>query len=182
MNQSLRALKEKVFLKNNAVQTYFGIVNKQLDIFTMRYRMFGAVWNIQNGFRYINGYWFSDNKNDLINYINCGQWKNLVNQVDQIADVYQVIREEQEKGLWEKRIKLPNNTNYQENWKGKKAGWYIIKSCKHFPCSMTCIQKTNNSLWIEHIGISESENDIKKFINLINLEHNVHLISDEYST
>jgi hypothetical protein len=105
----------------------------------MRYRMFGAVWQIHNGYRYIIGYWFSDNKNDLINYINCGKWEHLINQVEQISDVYQVIREEQERGLWEKRIKLPNNTNYQENWKEKKHGWYIIKSCKHFPCSMTCI-------------------------------------------
>ena len=181
MKKPLWTLKEKVSLKNNSVPTYFGIGNKHLDIITMRYRMFAAVWQIHNSYRYIIGYWFSDNKNDLINYINCGQWANLINQVEQISDVYQAIREEQERELWEKRIKLPNNTNYQDNWKEKKPGWYIIKSCKNFPCSMTCIQKIKYSLWIEHVCICESENDIKKFINLINLEHNVHLISDDYS-
>jgi hypothetical protein len=169
----------KTFYKNNSIPTYFGIGNKHLDVNTMCYRVFGAVWQLHNGYRYIIGYWFGDNKKDIVNSINCGGWANLVNQEGQIDDVYQVIREKQERELWKKRIKLPNNIN-QENWNGKKTGWYIIRSCKNYPCTMTCIQKTKHSIWIKHVCVCESNNDLKKFLNLINLEHNIKLFPDEF--
>jgi hypothetical protein len=142
----------------------------------MRYRLFGAVWQFHNGYRYIISYWFGDNKNEITKIINCEGWSNLLNHEEELNDVYHVIREKQEKELWKKRYKLPNNIKHQENWQGKKTGWYLIRSCKHFPCTLTCINKTKNSIWIEHVCVCESNNDIKKFLNLINLEHNIHLI------
>lgn len=103
--------------KNCSIPTYFGIGIKYLDINALTYRMFGAVWQLHNGYRYIIGYWFGDNKKDLISHINCEEWTNLINQDGQIQDVYQAIREEQEREFWEKRFKLSNKINYQENWK-----------------------------------------------------------------
>lgn len=76
---SLQKLIGKFQLRIGSVQTFFGIGKKQLDT-TMRYRNFGAVWQIKNGYRYILGYWFCDNENDSIKNINGGQWANLINQ------------------------------------------------------------------------------------------------------
>ncbi|MGG3471377.1 hypothetical protein ABES02_28385 [Neobacillus pocheonensis] len=170
----------KKYYQNKSTPTYFGIGNDYLDVITMRYRVFGAVWQLHNGYRYIIGYWFGDNKKDILNFINCGRWAKLVDQEGQIEEVYHMVREKQEKELWKKRIKLPNNIKHQENWIEKKTGWYIIKSYNHFPCTLTCIQKTKYNIWIEHICVCESNNDIKKLLNLINLEHNIKLIPDEF--
>ncbi len=67
-------------------------------------------------------------------------------------------------------------TNGLENWIGKQPGWYVIKSSKYFPCTITCVQKTRHTVWIEHVGICETQNDMKRLINIINLEHNIHLM------
>jgi hypothetical protein len=88
----------------------------------MRYRLVGAVWQFHNGYRYIIGYWFGDNKNEITKIINCEGWSNLLNREEELNDVYHVIREKQEKELWKNRYKLPNNIKHQENWQGKKTG------------------------------------------------------------
>lgn len=65
--------------------------------------------------------------------------------------------------------------NFKKPWKDWKKGWYILKSESKFPCILTCIQKKRYAIWIEHVHVCESESDIKKFINLINNEHNIFL-------
>ncbi len=178
---SLRKFKEKFQLRKDSVQTFFGIGNNQLDITTMCYRQFGAVWQIKNGYTHIIGYWFCDNENDLIKNINSGQWANLINQGERISDVYQAIRKEQEKELWEVNVKLPKKIMSQDNWREQKPGFYIVKSSEHFPCSLTCFIKTKNSLRIKHIFICESQNDISKGIDLINIQHNITLSLNNFS-
>lgn len=174
-----KALKLKMFYQNNLSPTYFGISDLQLDIETMRYRMFGAKWKFHNGYRYILEYWFGDDQTELINNVNNSNLKNHIHKNEQISEVYQAIRVESEKRLWNKRIKLSNHFHQNEKWENRKPGWYITKSDNSFPCTITCFQKIKNSIWIEHICICENLNDIKKYINLINFEHNVSLKIEE---
>jgi hypothetical protein len=104
--------------------------------------------------------------------INSKKWTNLLRADEQISEVYEVIRKEQEKIIWNTRMEL---TNSLEKWVGEQPGWYIIISSKNFPCTITCLQKTGQTVWIEHVGVCETQNDMKKLINIINIEHNIHL-------
>ncbi|WP_088068185.1 hypothetical protein [Gottfriedia luciferensis] len=179
MIKFLRNLVLKFFLKLNSSPTFLGISNHQLDIDTMTYRFFGAVWKFQNGYRYIIGYWFAESKEELMNIIETGHGKKLIKQNEQINEVYFTIREKQELELWQKRIKLSNKVVNQAYWRRKKTGWYLIKSNKNFPCLITCFQKTNKDIWIKHIAICEFDYDLKRIINLINLENGIQLNPEE---
>ncbi len=65
---------------------------------TMRYRIFGAVWKPVDGTRYILGYWFADNENDIHYALlrKAGFFAPIKSQKGEIDQIYQDIREEQE--------------------------------------------------------------------------------------
>ena len=48
-------------------QLYFGTQPGCLDIFTLRYRWFGAVWKYEGNHQIVLGFWFGDNKRALLN-------------------------------------------------------------------------------------------------------------------
>jgi hypothetical protein len=77
------------------------------------------------------------------------------------------------------RRKLPFLSFVKKPWKDLRTGWVVLRSSSNFPCILTCLQKKRYSIWIEHVHVCEKENDIKKFLNLINIEHNIHLKSGE---
>jgi hypothetical protein len=58
---NLRTLIHRNVFKKS-IPIYYGIGFKHLDIQTLQYKMFAAVWENMNGYRYIIGYWFGDNK------------------------------------------------------------------------------------------------------------------------
>lgn len=125
------------------------------------------------------GYWFAESEEELLNILETENWRDLTKQNEQINEVYLIIRKEQESNLWKKRIKLSNKKINQEYWIRKKPGWYLIKSSKDFPCLITCFQKTSNEIWIKHIAICEFDYELKRFTNLVNLEHGIQLNTDE---
>ncbi len=43
---------------------------------------------------------------------------------------------------------------------------------------LTCVQKKQFSIWIEHIHVCETEEDISTFLNLVNREHSIELITE----
>lgn len=68
--------------------------------------MFAAAFEVFNGYRYIIGYWFGDNKGYLMGEINSKKWTNLLPADEQISEVYELIRKEQEKIIRNIRMKL----------------------------------------------------------------------------
>lgn len=50
-----------------------------------------------------------------------------------------------------------------------------IKIKHHFSLHPYLYSKKRYCILIEHIQVCETQNDIIKFLNLINVEHNIHL-------
>jgi hypothetical protein len=168
-----------VFSKRN-VSTYFGIKDGFLDMHTMKYRIFGAVWKSVDGRKYILGYWFRDKESEILWAIKDAGFTDLLkSQKNEINEIYQSIRMEQDKENWSKRSRLHFLSFMKKPWKDLKEGWYVIKSSSYFPCILTCIQKKRYSVWIENIQVCENKNDAIKFINLINTEHNIQLTAKD---
>ncbi|WP_307414297.1 hypothetical protein [Neobacillus ginsengisoli] len=164
---------------DNTLPTYFGLNSGYLDIQTMRYRIFGVVWKIVDDTRYILGYWFTDNENDIHHAIQKAGFSDPIkSQKGEIDQLYQAIRAEQDKENWSKRRRLHFLLNMRKPWNELTEGWYVLKSGNDFPMALTCIQKKGYSIWIEHIKVCETVEDIKKFLNLVNLEHDINLIPE----
>ncbi|MDQ0199310.1 hypothetical protein [Neobacillus ginsengisoli] len=162
---------------DNTLPTYFGLNSGYLDIHTMKYRIFGAVWKLVDGRRYILGYWFADHENEIHCAIQkAGFSAPMISQKNEIDQIYQIIRTEQNKKNWSIRRRLHFLLIMKKPWKELTEGWYVLKSCNDFPMAVTCIQKKRYSIWIEHIKVCETEEDIKEFLSLVNLEHNINLI------
>ncbi|MFB6468141.1 hypothetical protein ACE38V_15245 [Cytobacillus sp. Hz8] len=176
----MKLLSLKNSYNNNSTPIYYGLQGGYLDIHTLRYRVFGAVWKLINRKRYIMGYWFADNEEDIHVAIQKAGFSKLIQRSDlEIKEVYHCIRKEQEKENWSNRTRLPFLTVIKEPWKNLSDGWFILQSSTNFPCVLTCIQKKRNSVWIEHVQVCENQNDRIKFLNLINHAHNIHLVSKE---
>ena len=164
---------------DTSIPTYFGYQEGYLDLKTLRYRAFGAIWKQLGRKRFILGYWFADDESEINSSVKKAGWNNLINANNQIKEIYKCIRSEQEKENWQKRRRLPFHSMFKKPWKGWKEGWFIIRSNNHFPCILSCIQKKQFSVWVVHVHVCEKEYDIKKFLNLINAEHNINLKSGE---
>jgi hypothetical protein len=163
----------------NAVPDYYGLQMGCLDMHTMKYRVFGAVWKLIDGRKYILGYWFADQESDILIAIkDAGFTDPIKSDLNEINEVYQSIRIEQDKENWSKRSRLRFLSIVKKPWKDLRKGWYVLKSSDNFPCTLTCIQKKRYSIWIEHIKVCETEGDIKKFLDLLNLEHDIKLFSE----
>lgn len=166
---------------DSTIQTYFDVTSGFLDMHTMRYRMFGAVWKSIDDRKYVLGYWFADQESEILCAIKSAGFIYIMkSKNDGISEIYQSIRMEQDKDNWSKRRRLHIFSFMNKPWKDLKEGWYVIKSSSHFPCILTCIQKKQYSVWIEHIQVCENKNDAIKCINLINTEHNIQLTPKDW--
>jgi len=167
---------------DSTLPTYFGFKKGCFDMQTMKYRVFGAVWKLLDGKKYILRYWFADQENEILFAVkDAGFTSPISSQVDDINDIYQVVRMKQDIENWSKKSKLKFYLILKKPWKDLRKGWYVLKSSTNFPCVLTCIQKKRYSIWIEHIQVCEDKNDAVKFINLINTEHNIHLNSEGFA-
>lgn len=167
---------------DNTSPTYFGIQKGCLDMQSMRYKIFGAVWKLVDDNKCILGYWFADHEREILCSINdAGFTSPIKSEIAEINDIYQFVRAEQDQENWAKRSRLRFLSILKKPLKNLSKGWYVLTSSHNFPCILTCIQKKRFSIWIEHIQVCENKNDAVKFINLINAEHNIHLDSTKIS-
>lgn len=166
---------------DNTIPTYFDFKSGCLDMHTMRYRMFGAVWKSTDDRKYVLGYWIADQESEILCAIKGAGFIDIMkSKNNEIIKIYQSIRMEQDKENWSKRSRLHFLSFMKKPWKDLKEGWYVIKSSSYFPCTLTCIQKKHYSVWIEHIQVCENKNDAIKCINLINTEHNIQLTAKDW--
>jgi hypothetical protein len=158
---------------------YFGLKKDCFDMHAMRYRVFGAVWKSIDGKKIILNYWFGDSEDEIqFNVKKAGYFEFKLSNLEDIKEVFQSIRLEQELQNWFKRRKLPILTIWKRPWKNLRKGWYVLKSTNDFPTVLTCIQKKQFSIWVEHIQVCETEEDIRTFLNLVNTEHSIKLITE----
>ncbi|WML44630.1 hypothetical protein [Neobacillus sp. PS3-40] len=132
----------EIFYLESTIPTYFGVQKGYLDIHTMRYRIFGAVWKLVNERKYILGYWFADNENDIHRALKDTGFTDIIeSQQTEVKEVYQTIRIEQDKENWSKRRRLHFFFMVRKPWKDLRKGWYVLKSSTNYPMILTCIQK-----------------------------------------
>jgi hypothetical protein len=132
-----------------------------------------------DGKKVILNYWFGDSEDQIqFDVKNAGYFEFKLSNLEDIKEVYQSIRLEQELQNWFERRKLPILTIWKRPWKDLRKGWYVLKSTNDFPMVLTCIQKKQFSIWVEHIQICETEDDITTFLNLVNTEHSIKLITE----
>lgn len=68
-------------------------------------------------------------------------WKNSIRRDNQVNEIYECIRKEQNKKNWNNKAKLSFLKNLNRPWKDLELGWYVLRSNTHFPCTLTVIQK-----------------------------------------
>ncbi len=158
-------------------QVHFGCILGCLDIFTLSYRWFGAVWKYKGNHRMVLGFWFGDNIQDIIQQANDAGWHSFVhsNEREGTRSVYDHIRNQQKQQDWDKRSRLPLRTAFKKPWKDVKEGWYVIRSRSVYPLYVSAVYRRKYSVWVEHVGICEDQVDLDHFIEQVNQEHKMNL-------
>lgn len=158
-------------------QLYFGSEPCCLDIFTLRYRWFGAIWKYEGNHQTVLGFWFGDNKRDVVEQAHDAGWISFVDSNDPEAtrSVYEHIRNRQREHDWGQRSRLALYTAFIKPWKDVPPGWYVIRSDRRFPFYVAAIRKTKFFVWLEHASVCETQRDVDIFLERVNREHGVKL-------
>jgi hypothetical protein len=153
---------------------YFGCEDGCLDINTLQYRWFGAVWKLQGSVKIVCGYWFGNSESDVRNQARIyGSLQNV--STEHLQDVYSSIRKIQNEKDWKQRSRLPFFSLFTSPWKGVDSGWYIIRSRETYPFYVSAIRKKRFSVWLEHVSICENRQNFDEFVAKVNREHDIQL-------
>lgn len=151
--------------------TYVGIKGHCLDIFTLKYRWFGAVWLQTIQRRIIVNYWFADTEQELLTKIeDCGKAKRDDSAVE---NMYESIRNEQTKKDWEHRSLKPIGRRNRVPWKRMRSGWYVLRLQSTFPCYAAAVHVKTFFVWMAQSTVCENQQDFDKFTKKISLYHNI---------
>lgn len=153
---------------------YFGCEKGYLDIHTLKYRWFGAVWRYQGSLKIVIGYWFGDSESEIRKQTQFYGHTHYCGTND-LQEVYSTIREIQKEQDWKQRSRLSFFTLFKSPWRNVKLGWYILRSRKTYPFYVSAIQKKNFYIWLEHVSVCETEEHLNEFISKVNQEHNIQL-------
>ncbi|MFC5451290.1 hypothetical protein [Paenibacillus aestuarii] len=157
---------------------HFSCAPGYLDIYSLRYRWFGAVWTLnEQNQRVVSGYWFGNNREDVVEQALHEGWNSFIEVAGEssIKSIYETFRRRQQEIDWHKRSLLINKSLFSKVWKTAKSGWYIIKSRDHFPFYISSVKKKGHLVYLEHADICENEAEIRSFINKVNEEHQIKL-------
>ncbi|MGG3466363.1 hypothetical protein ABES02_02190 [Neobacillus pocheonensis] len=155
---------------------YFGCEKGYLDIHTLKYRWFGAIWKYQGSLKIVMGYWFGDSASEIRKQIQLYGHTHSCETKD-LQEVYSTIRDLQKEQDWKQRSRLSIFAIFKSPWKDVKSGWYILRSRKTYPCYVSAIQKKKLSIWLEHVSVCETEEHLNEFLAKVNQEHNIQLRS-----
>lgn len=156
---------------------YFECVPSCLDIFTLSYRWFGAVWTEEAGNQTVLAFWFGNDRQDILDQAQREGWGVFVQTKDQqmIQRIYQQIRSQQRVHDWNKCSRLPIHKAFTKPWKDVKPGWYVIRSRQQFPFYVSAIRRERYSMWMQHVGLCENQRELDHFLEQVNGEHGISL-------
>jgi hypothetical protein len=162
--------------KGKPEDVYFAHAPGYLDIYTLSYRWFGAVWTLNNELQQlVRGYWFGNEQEEVIRQAKHAGW-HFLNEVKNegiIRPIYEAFRRMQRELDWNKRSRLSIRSSVSRPWRTVKPGWYIIRSRDQFPLYISSVQKRGWIVYLEHADVCENETDIRNFIDKVNCEHNI---------
>jgi hypothetical protein len=151
---------------------YFGCAPQYLDPFSLTYKWFGAVWRYEANLKMVEGFWFSTQKEVVINQVK-EKWGNGSEITDpiEIKSIYEDIRKKQKQQDWKKKTLLSLKSVFSR--RETKSGWYVIHSAHNYPYYISLVKKNRFFAWIIHTDICESIADETYFIERVNREHNI---------
>ncbi|NQX60347.1 hypothetical protein [Paenibacillus qinlingensis] len=158
---------------------YLGILPHMLNPIDLDYDWFGVLWLEENNrFPIIVGYWFSKEESEIThNVIQTGlsKWTQISdNQI--IMRMYQSIRNLQKKQDWETRTRLSIRTIFKSPWNDVSSGLYIIKSRETYPLHVSAILKKKFFVWLEHVAVCETEEELHVFMKRVSEEHQMETL------
>lgn len=158
-------------------KVHFGCISGCLDIFTLRYRWFGAAWQYQDEHQIVLGFWFGDNIQEIIQQANNAGWHSFdhSNVPKDARSVYDHIRNQQKQQDWDKRSRLPLRTAFKKPWKDVREGWYVIRSRSIYPLYVSAVYRRKYSVWVEHVCLCEDQVDLDHFIEQVNQDYKMNL-------
>jgi hypothetical protein len=160
-------------------KVYFGCGCKYLDPYELQYKWFGAVWCYKEDTKMVMRYWFAEKKCDLFYLLKNAGWEQWTLETDpaEVNSVYRSLRSTQQKQDWECHSRLALRTAFCEPWKDMKHGWYILRSNDGYPVHISALHKKKIFVWLEHVSVCESEEELQQFIDQVNLKHSITLKS-----
>lgn len=149
--------------------TYVGVKRHCLDIFSLKYRWFGAAWLHTNQQRIIQNYWFADTEQELLTKLE--DYGKAIRDDSAVESVYETIRSDQTKKDWEHRTLKPIGSRNRVPWKRMKTGWYVLRLQSTFPCYAAAVHVKTFFVWMIHSTVCENQQDFDEFIKKISLDH-----------
>ena len=158
----------------SASTVFFGCAPHYLDSITLTFRWFGAVWRYEANLKMVEGFWFSNHKEDIIQHVKAkwGSWREVTDPIE-IKSVYESIREKQKQLDWKKRSLLSLKSVF--SWRETTSGWYLIRSNNNYPFYISVVKKNRFFAWLMHADICENAADVDHFIENVNRAHNIKL-------
>ncbi|MCL6457637.1 MAG: hypothetical protein K6T85_06490 [Gorillibacterium sp.] len=132
---------------------------------------------MENEHRHVVGYWFGTNKAEISRQCRSAGYSSWVDCLDTavVYGVYQSMREVQKNKDWSTRVRLPLAIGLRHPWKGARSGWYLMKSRNAYPLHISVIHKKKYSLWLEHTGVCDNEQEFLAFIEKVKMVHKISL-------
>jgi hypothetical protein len=158
-------------MKNFQEITYVGIKGHCLDILTLKYRWFGAVWLQTIQRRIIMNYWFADTEQELL--IKLEAYEKAIRDDSAVENVYETIRSDQTKKDWEHHTLKPIGRRNRVPWKRMRTGWYVLRLQSTFPCYAAAVHVKAFFVWMAQSTVCENQQDFDKFTKKISLYHNI---------
>ncbi|GGL54872.1 hypothetical protein [Sporolactobacillus putidus] len=153
---------------------YFGTGQNYLDIFSLRYRWFGAVWKVRAETTILLRYAFADNEEVAKAKIQSGE--SAKRDDAHLEEIYKFIRNTQKDEDWGKRSRLHLFGVRESPWKKMKPGWYIVRSRKQYPLYISAVHVKRFSTWLNHTAVCENQKDVSDFIQKVNRTHHIKLL------
>ncbi|KIL36747.1 hypothetical protein SD70_31370 [Gordoniibacillus kamchatkensis] len=155
---------------SNWSEVYFSCAPGYLEIFTLSYLWFGAIWTKDNQSRHsVQGYWFGDCKEDVLTKVKQNDWNSIVEVVDfsAVDSIYETFRRKQTVSDWNRRSYLPMRSLLTKRWRSVKAGWYILRSRDTYPFYLSEVRKRGWFVLVMHAAVCENEADKLHFIDKV---------------
>jgi hypothetical protein len=162
----------------NPEEAFFACAPEYLDIYTLSYRWFGAVWTLDTqGGRLVRGYWFGDGVEEVLGQAKHAGWQSIAEGGTEgdIRQIYEAVRRKQQVSDWNKRSCLPLRSSLSKPWRTVKSGWYAFRSRDQFPLYVASLQKKGWLVYVEHADVCENETELRNFIEKVNKEHRIQL-------
>lgn len=153
---------------------YYGCVPACLDIFTLTYRWFGAVWRYEDEHQVVDQFWFGDTREQIEQDArDAGFSLDESQSPDRVLSIYQHMRKHQREQDWNNCSRMPLWTAFFQPWKDVRRGWYVICSRGAYPCYAVVIVRGKFVVRMEHICLCESELELDDFLEQVKQRHSI---------